>query len=321
MKVSVVIPTYNRAEELRATLQSLANVAHPGAWEVIVVNNNSTDHTASLLEQATEAYPVPLRALHEQIQGRSAALNTGVLAAHGDVIALTDDDIRFDRNWLVEAVAGVDRFNGEYIGGKILPLWPPTTRPSWSSMESARQRSVLGLVDYGNEAFPFDNRPPVGGNMAMRRDVIERVGLWNNDIGRKAGTLLGQEQREWCIRARRAGLRGVYVPEMLVHHVVPSSRLTRKYFYRWFYWHGVSRALLYSTMGLDMESPERQDLDFARVPHIAGIPRYLYRTTLRSVGSLITKRLRGEVVASFDEELWLCTFAGMLMQRWRDTSH
>jgi GT2 family glycosyltransferase len=138
-------------------------------------------------------------------------------------------------------------------------------------------------------------------------------------MGRKAGTLLGQEVREWCIRARRAGLRGFYVPEMVVEHVIPAGRLRKAYFRRWFYWRGISRARLYERAGLDMEAPEQTTLDFSRVPHVAGVPRYLYRRALEHAAGWARSAASRDAVAAFDHELWLWFFAGILRQRWKDT--
>jgi GT2 family glycosyltransferase len=156
---------------------------------------------------------------------------------------------------------------------------------------------------------------PLGVNMAFRRDAFERAGLFDPQTGRKAGTLLGQEVREWCIRARAAGLRGCYVPEMSVRHIIPSSRLNKAYFRRWFYWRGISRAMLYEKAGLDMEAPERTTLDFRTVPHVFGVPRYLYRKALGSAVACVRATLQRDAVAAFDHELWVWFFAGILRQR------
>ena len=155
--------------------------------------------------------------------------------------------------------------------------------------------------------------------MVFRREAFERAGLWDNSIGRKAGTLLGQEVRVWAQRARAAGLRGFYSPDLVVHHVIPEDRLTKKYFRRWFYWHGISRAILYHNNRLDMESPESTALDFSTVPHIAGVPRYLYRTCLSKFLSMWTALARRDTIAHFEDELWLWFFAGIVSQRWKDS--
>jgi hypothetical protein len=160
---------------------------------------------------------------------------------------------------------------------------------------------------------------PLGVNMAFHRSAFDRAGLFDPDTGRKAGTLLGQEVREWCIRARRHGVHGFYVPELALEHIIPADRLNKRYFRRWFYWRGISRARLYQRDGFDMEAPEQTTLDFSKVPHIVGVPRYLFRKALKTLGSLVRDTIRGRRVAAFEHELWLCFFAGIVRQRVRDT--
>ena len=104
---------------------------------------------------------------------------------------------------------------------------------------------------------------PLGINTATRREAFARLDLFDNRLGRKAGTLRNQAQREWHLRARAAGLRGFYIPDMVVHHVVESERLQKRYFRRWFYWHGISRAILFAKLGVDMDAPDNSQLDFS----------------------------------------------------------
>jgi glucosyl-dolichyl phosphate glucuronosyltransferase len=317
MKYSVVIATYNRAADLRETLASLAGLRPDGPWEVIVVDNNSSDGTRQVVEEAARAFPVELRYLFEARQGRSPALNAGIRAARGEIIATTDDDVRVPADWLTAAARGLDRTQAAYVGGRVLPIWGGP-RPAWLPNHGGRQWAVIALLDYGSEPIEFNTRVPLGVNMAFRREAFERAGLLDPNTGRKAGTLLGQEVREWCIRARKAGVRGFYIPEMAVEHKIGAERLTKRYFRRWFYWRGISRALLYQRAGLDMETPEETTLDFATVPHIAGVPRYLYRKALASVVGWIGATLRRDDVAAFAHETWLWFFAGILRQRWKD---
>src|SRR5215213_1970195 len=108
MKFSVVIATYNRADELPKTLASLAALQVSEPWEVIIVDNNSSDNTKEVVLNAVEGFPVRLRYLHERQQGRSAALNTGIKAAQGEIIATTDDDVRIERDWLTNAASELE---------------------------------------------------------------------------------------------------------------------------------------------------------------------------------------------------------------------
>jgi glycosyltransferase involved in cell wall biosynthesis len=317
MKFSVIIATYNRADDLRETLRSIGGLSPSGAWEVIVVDNNSNDNTERVVAEAASWFPVELRYIFEKEQGRCAAMNAGIRASRGEIIVTTDDDVRVEPDWLDAASHALDNLGCDYVGGKVLPIWG-SPRPDWLPNRGGRHWAVIALLDYGPDPVEFGKRVPIGVNMAFRRDAFTRAGLWDNRVGRKAGTLLGQEVREWGLRAKAAGLRGFYAPAMIVHHIIPSDRLKKRYFRRWFYWHGISRAMLYEQARVDMEAPEESVLDFSKVPHIAGVPRYMYRSCARMFASMLKSALRGDAVATFENELWLWFFAGVVKQRWKD---
>jgi len=316
MTFSVVIATYNRAADLRETLQSLAGLRPQGAWEVIVVDNNSTDATQAVVDEARAGFPAALHYVFEKEQGRSPALNAGIRRAQGDIIVTTDDDVRVEPDWLDRAAEALESLACDYVGGRVLPIWG-APRPAWLPDRGGKHWAVVALLDYGAEPIEFGSRVPLGVNMAFHRDAIDRTGPFDPHTGRKAGTLLGQEVREWCIRARTAGVRGCYAPDLVVRHVIPASRLNKAYFRRWFYWRGVSRAMLYERSGLDMEAPERTTIDFRNVPHVLGVPRYLYRRTLVSAWRAAVSYSRGDALEGFDHELWLWFFLGILSHRFR----
>ena len=318
MKYSIVIATYNRAADLRETLASLARLQPDDAWEVLVVDNNSPDNTREVVETAAPTFPVELRYLFEGRQGRSPALNTGIAASRGDIIVTTDDDVRVPPGWLNAVGRGLESADAGYVGGRVLPIWS-APRPSWLPAQGCRLWAVVALLDYGDTPREFGARVPLGVNMAFRRNAFERAGLLDPDTGRKAGTLLGQEVREWCIRARRAGVRGMYVPDMIVEHIIPAERLTKAYFRRWFYWRGISRALLYQRSGLDLENPEESTVDISKVPHICGVPRYMFRRALVTARQWLFATIRRREAEAFEHETWLWFFAGVVRQRWKDS--
>ena len=318
MKYSVVIATYNRASDLRETLASLAGLRPSDSWEVIVVDNNSTDGTRAVVSEAAPGFPAPLHYVFESAQGRSPALNAGIRRAIGDVVVTTDDDVRVAHDWLDRAGEALDRLQCDYVGGRVLPIWGGP-RPAWLPDRGGRHWAVIALLDYGDQPIEFGARVPLGVNMAFRRSAFDRAGFFDPHTGRKAGTLLGQEVREWCIRARAAGLRGFYAPDLALQHIIPASRLNKRYFRRWFYWRGISRARLYEKAGLDMEAPERTAIDFRTVPHVAGVPRYLYRKALATAASALWKTLGGDAIGGFEDEVWLWFFAGIVRQRWADS--
>jgi glucosyl-dolichyl phosphate glucuronosyltransferase len=103
---TILICTYNRAALLGPTLDSIAALRATGrTWDVLVVDNNSTDDTRAVVQQRQAGYPVPLRYLFEGRQGKSYALNTGLSHAAGRIIAFTDDDVRVPDGWLEAALS------------------------------------------------------------------------------------------------------------------------------------------------------------------------------------------------------------------------
>jgi glycosyltransferase involved in cell wall biosynthesis len=318
MQFSVVLPTYNRAAELEQTLASLATVKHPGSWEVIVVDNNSRDATPQVVADAAAKFPTALRYVLETKVGRSAAMNAGITAAKGEIIVNTDDDVRFEPDWLQQAGEALTLGQCDFVGGKVLPIWRGR-RPAWLSDKGGQHWAVIALLDFGPEPLEFGKRhAPLGVNLAFKREAFDRAGLWDPSLGRKAGTLLGQEVREWMLRARDAGLRGMYAPNMVVHHVIPADRLRKHYFRKWSYWHGVSRAILFQQHPIDMQAPEDTSLDFSKIRMIFGVPQYMYRSCLESAVSMAKQRFKRQQVAAFERELDLWFFLGVLRQRWKD---
>ncbi len=320
MKFSIVVPTYNGAKELPDTLRSLAALTTGADWELIVVDNNSTDSTREIVEAAAQTFPTELRYMLETEQGRSAALNAGIRQARGEIIATTDDDVRVEPDWLDRAAEALETLACDYVGGKALPIWKGP-QPSWIPDHPGRQWAVIALLDLGPEPIPYfrdPHRVPIGVNMAFRRQAFDRAGLWSNRVGRRKGTLLGQEVREWALRAHAAGLRGYYAPTMVVHHVVHRERLNKRYFRRWYYWNGVSRALMYRDAWIDMEAPEERSLDYSRVPHVFGVPRFYYRKVLSETARAAASAWKRDAAAAFTAELWLWFFLGVIHQRWQD---
>jgi glycosyltransferase involved in cell wall biosynthesis len=317
---SIIIATYNRSTELAETLAGLARLETGAPWEVIVVDNNSTDATRQVVEAAAPGFPAPLRYLFEGEQGKAAALNTAVRQASGDVLVFTDDDALVERDWLDRAGAALAETGGAYVGGRVFPRWQ-TARPSWMPNRSGRLWAVVALLDFGETRREFGRGIgwPLGVNMAVRASVFHEHQIWwDNRYDRVGNSLRGQGQREWCLRVRAAGLHGYYAPDMVVHHLVPADRLQKPYFRRWFYWYGISRAVLYAHHGLDMESPDERTFDFSTVPHVAGVPRYMFRAAIRHAAQAAGGMLTGRTAEAFEHELWLCFFAGVLQQRWAD---
>src|SRR5262245_21055866 len=121
-----------------------------------------------------------------------------------------------------------------------------------------------------------------------------------------------------ALSRKAPALVGHNTPDVVVQHLIPADRLTRQYFRRWFYWRGISRAMLYRQTGLDMESPETSALDFRTIPHVFGIPRYLFRSAVVALRDAAVATVKRDQVTAFERELWLWMFAGIVTQRWQD---
>src|SRR3954453_18754886 len=121
VEISIIICTANRAADLRDTLASLAHARRPEAVALLVVDNRSTDTTRGVVEEMACGYPFPLRYVFEEEEGKYAALNSGIKAARGTIIVATDDDARFEMDWLERAADGLSRYDCDFVGGPVCP--------------------------------------------------------------------------------------------------------------------------------------------------------------------------------------------------------
>ncbi len=317
---TVLIATFNRAALLDATLQSIARLrAERRTWELVVVDNNSTDDTRGVVERHRRASAVPLTYILETRQGRSSALNAGIAAARGAVVAMTDDDVQVDEGWLDAACGAL--LTGDtsasairYAGGPVAPMWevPP---PPWLDLTRGDLWGTIAIQDHGGGPFVYEElrKVPLGANMAAHRSLFEDAGPFRADLGRGAGrTPLGQEVPEWLVRVRASGGRGLYVPAMRIRHHVPAARLTRRYFRRWWYGKGVSRAALERVQPIT-----ELGLDLRKTPHVLDVPRYMFGSAARDAFGWLRARTGGDVTAAARHEMMLAYFAGYVRARRR----
>lgn len=288
--VTVLVCTFNRSADLAGTLESLKHllIDPPLTWELIVVDNNSTDDTRDTVSRAAPDFPAPLRYIFEPTQGKSNALNTGLRSARGRLIAFTDDDVRVPPEWLMKSIGPLlDRPTLAYTGGRVRPMWQGCP-PPWLD-ERGRMGGTIAVTDHGSEPFVFEERHriPLGVNMTVRRELLEQVGGFHPDLGRTGRSLLGQEQADFFYRSRRAGARGLYVPDAVLDHAVPAARLNRRYFRRWWYWKGLSHARLHALHGAT-----ELGVDLRTAPLMGSVPRYMMRSFARHVAGWMTATLR-----------------------------
>lgn len=229
--ISLVIATYNGAKKIPRTLASLVEQTLDKAlWDVVVVNNNSSDNTAEVVEHFVAAHPeIRLKLVHEPQQGLSYARNRGIDESEGEFVAIIDDDEIACPNLLAEYLEFLSNHpNAVAAGGKITPLYP-SARPSWLS--NITERPIAGTLNLGDKVTTFpEGKYFGGGNMCLRRTTIARYGKFDTNLGRQGGKLLGGEEKELYMRYYAAGEEVYYLPSAEILHVIDDSRLTKEYF-------------------------------------------------------------------------------------------
>ncbi len=226
LKVTVAIPTYNRADFLRQTLAGLVAQQFPrDHFEVLVIDNNSRDHTRDVVAEFRDFHPAP-RYLLEHKQGLDYARNRAIAEARGEIILFGDDDILVQPDWIAQmavpliADAGTRRIGA--VGGEVIPVFPD------------------GLPDWVREwhaplAFRADTGPlpakhcPMGANLALPAWVFEQLGPFHTALDRAAGNYFSGGDSEMVRRVRQAGLEVWFAPDAAVKHQMPASRTTFRY--------------------------------------------------------------------------------------------
>ncbi len=228
--LSFILCTYNGEHRLPETLRCLLAQHNPAghAWEIVFVDNASTDNTAKVAAEFAAESPVPFRILHEPTPGKTHALVAGLKAASGRYFTLVDDDNHLCPGWLKVAVPFLDAHpDTGLLGGKILPTFDPgaVVPPDFEE----RFASYLAVRDYGNESKP-DVRP-IGAGMTGRTAILQwlyaNVGSYLEDrVGKGMGSC---EDHEKILMSYQLGWRSWYIPALEMRHFIPAGRLTDKY--------------------------------------------------------------------------------------------
>ncbi len=225
LKVTVAIPTYNRADFLRQTLAGLVAQQFPrDHFEILVLDNNSTDHTRAVVAEFASAHPAP-RYLLETQQGLDYARNRAIAEARGEIIVFGDDDILVQPDWLAQMAVPLLADPAQRIGavgGEVIPVFPDGL-PDWV----AEWHSPLAFrPDLG----PLETRhSPMGANLAFPRFVFDKLGLFHTALDRAAGNYFSGGDSEMIRRVRAAGLEVWFAPAAAVQHQMPASRTTFRY--------------------------------------------------------------------------------------------
>src|SRR5579871_2723544 len=260
MDVTISICTRNRAASLRRTLDSLANMEIPGGadWELVVVDNGSSDDTGSVIRSFVGA--LPIRYEVEPTPGVSYARNRAVAVARGEFIVWTDDDVNVDRQWLSAYVTAFARWpEVDLFGGKILPEFEAEV-PEWLKCSLPIVAGAFAMRDFGDRELDLraDENLPYGANYALRTSRHRAV-PFRVDLG--PGTDLYGEETVVMRSVLGASKTWRWIPEAKVHHFVPPDRLTLVYIDNFFARYGRTLAHIEGRQG----------------PQLLGAPRWLWR--------------------------------------------
>ena len=233
MQLSIIICSYNRASYISEALDSLYHQSSGlDVFEVLIVDNNSTDNTDTVYKIWRAVNPLgQFTYATETKQGASFARNKGALLAKGDWLCFMDDDAIATPNYVENILSHVkEQPNIVGFGGKIIPKYIPEA-PKWMSRYVS---SLVGNFDYATVACPFENgKYPLESNMVVNKKIYEQVGGFNTDLPGVVGTLrIGGEGKELFFKIMALGHTIFYDPSILVYHVVEVKKLTKEYMYR-----------------------------------------------------------------------------------------
>jgi glycosyltransferase involved in cell wall biosynthesis len=236
-RVSVVVPTYNRAAQLRPVLESVLaqEVGDDVSFEILVVDNGSTDETAAVVAELAARSSVPLRYCLEPMKGVAQARNRGIRETTSPWIAFIDDDELADRRWLGELLASATERGGLCVGGRVALALEDVGATKLGPFS----RGLLGETPRGETAGRYRGKLlPGTGNVLIHRRVLEAVGGFDEHL------VHGAEDAELFRRAREAGFELWYTPGARIDHRVPAYRLSQKYLKWAASRHGANYAIL-----------------------------------------------------------------------------
>ncbi len=290
MRLDIIIPTFNRAESLRKTLQSFLRAQVPQNLEIAisVVDNNSVDNTKQVFDEMKPHFiNYKFEYLFEKKQGRSFALNAGIKNIKGELFSGIDDDEEIQSDWFVE-VEKIFRERWDeidFVGGKLLPNWE-TEPPSW--IEPLKD-GVICWRDYGDEEWIYNYDTPIitGGHGIFKTEVFKTIGLYEETVGAAGKGFISGEDEVLYDQLLTHQKRGVYNPKLVIYHYVPAYRLDKNYYRRWLFGVGMSRHLA---------DTHYKQFDGAK---LFGVPRWMYRKAF----SKIIERIKHDIYKNETESL------------------
>ncbi len=226
MLISVIICTYNRAALLAALLETVCRqTSAPSAYEVIVVDNNSTDETAAICATLAQCYP-NVRCIVERQQGLSHARNRGWQAAQGDYVAYIDDDCTVPPDWLAVAREIVQTSVPDVFGGPYFAFYQ-SPKPAWFD-------DSYGSWQPAQQATAIMPTALHGGNLFLRRALLMASGGFQPEFGMQGEKVGYGEETELLLRLQATwpATTFYYEPRLFVYHLVRPEKMSIRWHLR-----------------------------------------------------------------------------------------
>jgi glycosyltransferase involved in cell wall biosynthesis len=261
-------------------------------WELLVVDNGSTDDTNRVIRSFGGRLPV--RRLFEPEPGLSRARNLAVEHAGGDYIVWTDDDVLVDPGWLQAYCDAFARHpDGAFFGGPVEP-WFEGESPAWLERAWVHVGGAYAVRDLGATEFTFDaGKLPFGANMAFRTDWQRRV-PFDVDLGHNGDAMVGGEETDVMQAIFAAGGTGWWVPDALVQHFIPRERQRIEYLESYFFGRGQRYHL-----GSEAERWRWLGVSGWRLQRLVGGAAYRLGLALRRPGVWAWGLTRGQIARGY----------------------
>jgi glycosyltransferase involved in cell wall biosynthesis len=231
IELSILISSWNNCSELDETLAAIRDCDRPTGllWEVVVVNNNSTDDTASVLEKHKSN--LPLVAVHEPRQGLSYGRNAAIRNARGKWFLFTDDDVRPEKGWIQAYVAAFRELGEEFFfGGPVTSIFLGD-RPE-PTLLSVATRAISGFsLEFSSPRETL--RGFLSANWAAPADAVRKLGGFDVERGLnpERNEMRFGEEADLQVRLRAEGLKAVYLPTAEIGHIVPPEKCSAEYIF------------------------------------------------------------------------------------------
>jgi glucosyl-dolichyl phosphate glucuronosyltransferase len=221
VEISLVICTYNREKYLPEGLESIRQQNLPAhKFQLIIVDNNSTDNTAAIASNFIKANPgLNIKYVFEANKGLSFARNRGIMEAESNIISYVDDDALLSPGYLTEMLHFF-KANPQAVGvgGRVIPKYENGTEPPWMNKYL---NGFIGRVDFGEEPMRFDKamKYPAGCNMTYKKDVLLKVGCFNNNLTFRS------DDKYIALKVKEYADEIYYLPKASVRHYIDNHRL------------------------------------------------------------------------------------------------